>query len=151
LQPIAGADGCDIGVGEPLNAGLITRKGDMHFIGSNVAGCKHRRVVQVFFVEEKLLIGSPQIRILALRLILPGKPVTPPHIRKASATTSLGQRLLKAVEAAFGVCLIWGRLSQKPAEVNKVFLGGGFLIEGDAVPLRDKGLRCGGRGHVRTL
>src|SRR5439155_22717717 len=85
--------------------------------------------------------------LLPLRLVFPGEAVPAPYIREASAAACFGQRLLEAVELAFGVGLDRSFQTEEVAEVVEVRMGDGFLVQLDPFPMLDEGSNGCGVGH----
>jgi hypothetical protein len=149
-QQLASVGVGQVGVGELLDAGLIAGEGDVDSIVGDVAGDEDRRVVEVFLVEQQLLVGGVEVRVLAFGLVLPGEAVLVPDIGEAGLAARLGQRLLEAVELAFSVGLNRPLQAKQMAEGVEVRLGDGLLVELDPLPVLDEGADGSGISHSST-
>ena len=111
-------------------------EGGMDDDGLDVRDDQERRVLQGRGVEPELPKGH--LEVLALPLVLPAEAGTAPDIGPAVPAPGLGGALLKSEPGAGRVGLRGGGLVQQSAEVDEVLLGGGALLEGDALPFGDE-------------
>ncbi len=111
--------------------------------GLEVADDQQGRVFQGFTVLQELLVGPVEVGVLAL--VFQGKVAPIPDIGKALAAIGLAGVGLKAEELAFGVQLGGGGVAGQLAQVQKVLLVAGALVDLRAAPFGDEIL--GGEGH----
>ena len=100
---------------------------------------QQRRVLQRQRVGPKLSESS--VEIGSLSLVLPGKVVALPDIGPAVPAGVLASTPLEAVCLAGRVGLGRGRLAQQPAQVDRVLLRLGALLQLGGVPLRNELVR----------
>ena len=128
-QQFARADIGQIRIGEALDARAIASEGDMHLVVGDVAGNQDGRIIEVFFIQQELLVGGAQIGVFILGLVFPGEVVAHPNIGKASTPAGLGQRLLEAIERPAIVGLVWRWYAEQAAQINKMLLNRRAFVE----------------------
>ncbi len=97
---------------------------------------QERWVFQGRGVKLQLLEGI--LEVFALALVLPAEAGAFPHVRPAIPAPGLGGALLEAVPGAGGVGLGGRGLVQEAAQIEKVLLGGGALLEVGVSPFGDE-------------
>jgi hypothetical protein len=107
---------------------------------AEIAGDEQRRVFKSFAVLEKLRVSG--VEVLVAALVFEGEEAAFPDIGVAVTAVELCRAFLKAEGFPRGIGFGRRGMGDEAAEIQKMLLGGGALLEFDVPPLGDECRGC---------